>query len=110
MRTFLLADRLNQLHWSMLKIVLMIIALLPLSQALHFLWLQADLSSQIIFGFLGLSVFTASCLIVFIFALQATTWTTDLIRNRQQQRLFELYRQLPMLFFSAYLVFILLQF
>ena len=56
MRTFLLTDKFNQLHWMMLKSILMILAILPISHGLLNLLTQAEDSSQIMIGFLGISL------------------------------------------------------
>lgn len=109
MRTFLIADELNHLHWKMLKSILMILAILPISHVLLGLLQQTEGSSQIMIGFWGVSVLSASCIIAFVLALQATSWQSDLVQTRVEQWLFKVYRQVPMILFTGLVLFIFQQ-
>ncbi|TXJ09066.1 MAG: hypothetical protein E6Q25_04205 [Acinetobacter sp.] len=104
MPTFLLTDQLNQLHWMMLKSILMILAILPMSHGLLDLLAQTEGSSQIIIGFFSLSIISASVILAFLTALHATTWQCEMIEHKAEQRIFKLYRQLPMLFLTVILI------
>ena len=72
MKALFIADEINQFHWSMLKSVLLILSLLPLSQFFISLWQHTDGSSQIMVGFMAISVFSAISIISFCSALHAS--------------------------------------
>lgn len=57
MRALFLSDDVNEFHWSVLKSVFLILSLLPISQGILSLWQMSDASSQIIVGFIALSIF-----------------------------------------------------
>ncbi|OTG67525.1 hypothetical protein [Acinetobacter silvestris] len=98
MKALLLSDEINQFHWAMLKSVLLVLSLLPLSQFFLNLLQGIDASSQIILGFLAISIFTAFTIISFYSALSAT-----IIQINQpsasvfEQQIMRIYRYLPML-------------
>ena len=52
MKTLIVMDEINQFHWSMLKAVLWVFSLLPVSQGLWQVWQMTEGSSQIMLGFL----------------------------------------------------------
>lgn len=106
MRAFLITDRLNQLHWTMLKSVLIILAILPMSHFFLQLMQQVEGSSQIMVGFLGLSILSANCIFAFVSALKITTWHDDLSENTFERRLFKIYRHVPISFLTFILLFV----
>ncbi len=59
MKAFFVLDELNQFHWAMLKSVLLILTLLPISQGALTLWQTTEGSSQIMIGFFALSMLSA---------------------------------------------------
>ena len=107
MRAFLMTDQLNQLHWAMLKSVLVVLALLPIGQFLFDLLAQAEGSSQIMIGFFTISMMSASVILAFLTALKSTVAECDLVENKAQQWAFKLYRQVPMLSFVAILMYLI---
>lgn len=51
MKAFFMLDELNQFHWAMLKSVLLILMLLPITEGALSLWHATEGSSQIMIGF-----------------------------------------------------------
>jgi hypothetical protein len=51
MKAFFMLDELNQFHWTMLKSVLLILMLLPITEGALSLWQATEGSSQIMIGF-----------------------------------------------------------
>ncbi|WP_297426079.1 hypothetical protein [uncultured Acinetobacter sp.] len=104
MKALILSDEINQFHWSMLKSVLLVLSLLPMSQMFLNGWQATEGSSQIMVGFFAISLFSAVTLLSFYFALQAT-----LAKLQQQemtvleQRVIQLYRYVPMLSLASML-------
>lgn len=102
MKALFILDEITEFHWSMLKSVLLILSLLPMSQFFINLWQTTDASSQIMVGFLAISLFSAFAIISFYSALSAT-----IIRIKQEQtspfefNLIKIYRYIPMLFLAA---------
>lgn len=47
MKALILGDEINQFHWSMLKSVLLVLSMLPISQGIVHLWQSTEGSSQI---------------------------------------------------------------
>lgn len=107
MRAFLMTDQLNQLHWAMLKSVLVVLALLPVSQFLFDLLANAEGSSQIMIGFFTISMMSASCILAFLSALKSTVAECDLVETKSQHVVFKLYRQIPMVFFVVILMYLI---
>ena len=107
MRAFLMTDQLNQLHWGMLRSVLIILALLPMSQFLFDLLSNAEGSSQIMIGFFTISVMSASCILAFITALKSTVSECEFVENKIQEVMFKVYRQMPMVFFVSILMYLI---
>lgn len=104
MKALLLSDEINQFHWSMLKSVMLVLSLLPLSQVFLNLLHSTDATSQIMLGFLAISIFSAVTIISFYSALSATVIQI----NQPQASLFEkqiiqIYRYVPMLFLAGML-------
>ena len=67
-------DELNQFHWTMLKSVLFILSLLPISEGALSLWQTTEGSSQIMIGFFALSMLSAWFVLCFLSALKTTVW------------------------------------
>ena len=101
MKAFFILDELNQLHWAMLKSVLLILSLLPIGEGALTLWQAADGSSQIVIGFFMLTLFSAWLMICFISALKTSVWHFHHIMSTYEQYLFKIYRAIPMLFLSG---------
>lgn len=72
MKALLLSDEINHFHWLMLKSVLLILSLLPLSHFFMQLWVGTEGSSQIMVGFMAISLFSAFAILSFYSALNAT--------------------------------------
>ena len=56
MKALILSDEINQFHWAMLKSVLLILSLLPISQGILHVWNSTEGSSQIMVGFFAISL------------------------------------------------------
>lgn len=105
MRASFLLDEVNQFHWSVLKSILLILSLLPISQGILNIWQMSDATSQIIVGFIALSIFSAILILSFYSALRAT-----LIRfcvpqeiSKFEQVILSVYAYIPMLCLAAML-------
>ena len=72
MKAFFMLDELNQFHWTMLKSVLFILSLLPISEGALSLWQTTEGSSQIMIGFFALSMLSAWFVLCFLSALKTT--------------------------------------
>ena len=101
MKAFLMLDELNQFHWTMLKSVLLILSLLPISEGALSLWQTTEGSSQIMIGFFALSMLSAWFVLCFLSALKTTVWDNQEMISRYEQLLFKVYRYIPMLFLSS---------
>ena len=101
MKAFLMLDELNQFHWTMLKSVLFILSLLPISEGALSLWQTTEGSSQIMIGFFALSMLSAWFVLCFLSALKTTVWDNQEMISRYEQLLFKVYRYIPMLFLSS---------
>lgn len=98
MKALLLSDEINQFHWTVLKSVLLILSLLPVSHFLLELWQTTDGSSQIMVGFMSISVFSALSIISFYSSLKATVLKfVSLEHSDFEARVVQLYRYVPML-------------
>ena len=101
MKAFLMLDELNQFHWTMLKSVLLILSLLPISEGALSLWQTTEGSSQIMIGFFALSMLSAWFVLCFLSALKTTVWDNQEMISKYEQLLFKAYRYIPMLFLSS---------
>ena len=101
MKAFFMLDELNQFHWTMLKSVLFILSLLPISEGALSLWQTTEGSSQIMIGFFALSILSAWFVLCFLSALKTTVWDNQEMISRYEQLLFKAYRYIPMLFLSS---------
>ena len=101
MKAFFMLDELNQFHWAMLKSVLLILMLLPITEVALSLWHATEGSSQIMIGFFALSMLSAWFVLCFLSALKTTVWDNQEMISRYEQLLFKVYRYIPMLFLSS---------
>lgn len=101
MKAFFMLDELNQFHWTMLKSVLFILSLLPISEGALSLWQTTEGSSQIMICFFALSMLSAWFVLCFLSALKTTVWDNQEMISRYEQLLFKAYRYIPMLFLSS---------
>ncbi|QIO07842.1 hypothetical protein [Acinetobacter lanii] len=111
MKTVLLSDQINQCHWSMLKSVVLILSLLPLSHFFMNLWQSTEGSSQIMIGFMVISVFSACSIISFYAALNATVMPIEQTEASAFERaVVKVYRYIPMLSLTGMMSFLATQF
>ena len=110
MKALLLSDEISQFHWTMLKSVLLILSLLPISQFFLNLWQNADASSQIVIGFMAISVFSALSIFSFYNALNLTVIQLKTeFSSLLEQYLVRSYRYVPMLFLAGMLSYLVTQ-
>lgn len=111
MKALLISDEINQFHWSMLKSVLLILSLLPLSQFFLNFWNSTEGSSQIMVGFMAISVFSAFSIISFCSALNASILNLEQEQSSVfEQAIVKLYRYIPMLSLAAIMSYLATQF
>jgi len=110
MKAFVLSDEITQFHWAMLKSVLLILAVLPMMNGAVTLWQGAEGSSQIMIGFFTLSVMSAWLVVCFMTALKATLWQSQSLHSVIEQKIFSVYRYVPMLFLSSLVAYFASQF
>lgn len=105
MKALFFADEINQFHWAMLKSILLILSLLPISQGILAIWQMSDASSQIMVGFVALSLFSALLILSFYSALKATVLKVviDEKISDVEQTVVSIYRYVPMLSLAAML-------
>jgi hypothetical protein len=97
MKALILSDEINQFHWSMLKAVLLILSILPISQGILYLWQATEGSSQIMVGFFALSLVSSLLILSFWSALQATVLDLKSITMTVfEQNVLKVYRYFPM--------------
>jgi len=109
MKAFFMLDELNQFHWAMLKSVLLILTLLPISEGALTLWQATEGSSQIMIGFFALSMLSAWFVLCFLSALKTTVWNHVNQISKYEQFLFKAYRYIPMLFLSSLVAYLSVQ-
>ncbi|KKW78238.1 hypothetical protein AAV96_11125 [Acinetobacter sp. AG1] len=109
MKAFFMLDELNQFHWTMLKSVLLILMLLPITQGALSLWQATEGSSQIMIGFFALSMLSAWLVLCFLSALKTTVWNNDETISQYEQLMFKAYRYIPMLFLSSLVAYLSVQ-
>ena len=109
MKAFFMLDELNQFHWAMLKSVLLILSLLPISEGTLSLWQATEGSSQIMIGFFALSMLSAWFVLCFLSALKTTVWDNQEMISRYEQLLFKAYCYIPMLFLSSLVAYLSVQ-
>lgn len=110
MKALILGDEINQFHWSMLKSVLLVLSILPVSQGVLHLWQSTEGSSQIMVGFFALSLMSSLLALCFWSALKAS------VMNMKQEEVssfersvVQLYRFLPMLSLASMLSYLAVQ-
>lgn len=110
MKALIISDEINQFHGVMLKSVLLILSLLPMSQGILTLWNATEGSSQIMVGFFAISVLSALFILCFWSALKATV-----LNLKQQQTsalehmVVKIYRYIPMLFLTVMVSYLVTQ-
>jgi hypothetical protein len=109
MKAFFMLDELNQFHWTMLKSVLLILMLLPITEGALSLWQATEGSSQIMIGFFALSMLSAWLVLCFLSALKTTVWNNDETISKYEQLMFKAYRYIPMLFLSSLVAYLSVQ-
>ena len=102
-----LKEPINQLHWRILKTIILILGILPAQQGYMHLWQMSHESSQIVLGFFAISLFFSWLSLGFICALQMLQLPlSTVVFSDVEQRLIRYYKQVPMLLFvvlTAYL-------
>ena len=110
MKALLLSDEINQFHWHMLKSVLLVLSLLPASHLLLNLWQGTEGSSQIMIGFMAISIFSAIAIIGFYGALKASVQQlTATASNTFEVHMVKFYRTVPMLSYLAIISYLVTQ-
>ena len=110
MRALILSDEISIFHWSMLKSVLLILSLLPVSQVFLNLLHGADASSQIMIGFMAVSVFSALAILSFYSALNMmSVQLKTKLSSKIEQYSIHLYRHIPMLFLAVMVSYLAVQ-
>jgi hypothetical protein len=109
MKAFFMLDELNQFHWAMLKSVLFILSLLPMSEGALSLWQTTEGSSQIMIGFFALSMLSAWFVLCFLSALKTSVWDNHELISKYEQLVFKAYRYIPMLFLSSLVAYLSVQ-
>ncbi|TCB61313.1 hypothetical protein [Acinetobacter terrae] len=111
MKALIISDEINQFHWAMLKSVLLILSLLPMSQGILTLWNATEGSSQIMVGFFAISLFSALFVLCFWSALKATVLRLQQEQiSSLEQSVVNIYRYIPMLFLTAMMSYLVTQF
>ena len=111
MKALLVSDEINHFHWSMLKSILLVLSLLPLSHFSMQLWVSIEGSSQIMVGFMAISVFSACAILSFYSALNATLQKLqDQNYSAFEQGMVKAYRYVPMLSLTVMMSYLATQF
>lgn len=110
MKAILLSDEVNVFHWGMLKSVLFILGLLPVSSGLINLWQSTEGSAQIMVGFFAITMMSSFFILSFYSALKSTTRVfADSDLSPTALWWIKLYRQMPMLFLASMVSYIATQ-
>lgn len=110
MKAFFILDELSQFHWAMLKSVLLILSLLPISEVALTLWQTTEGSSQIMIGFFAMSLMSTWFVLCFLRALKTSVWQMHEVFPHNEQVLFKAYSYLPMLCLSSLVAYLSIQF
>lgn len=111
MKALIFSDEINQFHWTMLKSVLLILSLLPLSQGFLHLWQSTEGSSQIMVAFFAISLMSSLLALCFWSALNASVIRIQAEQSSAfEQTLVNLYRHVPMLSLASMLCYLAIQF
>ena len=110
MKAMIVSDEINQFHWAMLKSVLLILSLLPVSHGLLHLWQNTEGSSQIMVGFFAISLMSSWFVVSFYSALKAShlSISTD-EPSSLEQWVVRLYRHVPLLSLASMLSYLVTQ-
>lgn len=103
-------DAINHLHLKTIKSVIGTLSLLPASYLFHYLWFYSNDSEQLMIRFFALTTFSAWAIIAFIVALTHTTTQIHDEFNASEQTLIHIYKQLPILFFISFILFLQFRF
>lgn len=103
-------DSINRLHWRTIKSVLGTLSLLPASYLFHHLWFYSTNSDQVMIRFFALSIFISWALVAFSIALNHTAKDDDEQFEQHEQKIMSFYRQIPLIFFTGFIVFLQSQF
>ena len=110
MKAFILADEINQFHWSMLKSVFLVLSILPFSQGVLHVLQTTEGSSQIVVGFFALSVMSSLLALSFWSALKAIDFhLTEENSSRFESAVVQFYRYIPMLSLAAMVSYLAIQ-
>ena len=110
MKAVIMSDEINQFHWSVLKSVLLILSILPLSQGIAHVWQATEGSSQIMVGFFALSLLSSMFILSFWSALQATVLKLKEENSTTfEHRIVGLYRYVPMVSLAAMMSYLVTQ-
>lgn len=98
MKAFILKDEINQFHWLMLKSVLLVLSMLPVSQGIVHLWQNTEGSSQIMVAFFAISVMSSLMALCFWSALNVSVIRIQAEQSSAfEQAVVYIYRHVPML-------------
>lgn len=103
-------DPINRLHLQTFKSILGTLSLLPASYLFHHLWFYSTDSDQVMIRFFALSVFISWALVAFSIALSHTATNDDEQFEQHEQKIMSFYRQIPLMFFTGFIVFLQSQF
>lgn len=110
MKALLLSDEITSFHWAMLKSVFLILSLLPISQFFLNILYDADASSQIMIGFLAVSVFSALAILSFCSALNLMSTQLKInFTSKIEQYLVLFYRYIPMFLLAVMVSYLAMQ-
>lgn len=111
MKALILGDEINQFHWSMLKSVLLVLSMLPISQGIVHLWQSTEGSSQIMVAFFAISLMSSLLALCFWSALNASVVRIQAEQDSAfEQTLVKLYSHVPMLSLASMLCYLAIQF
>ncbi|TCH64848.1 hypothetical protein [Acinetobacter sp. ANC 4862] len=111
MKALIISDEINQFHGAMLKSVLLILSLLPMSQGILALSNATEGSSQIMVGFFAISLFSALFVLCFWSALKVTVLRLQQEQiSSLEQSVVKVYRYIPMLFLTAMMSYLVTRF
>lgn len=110
MKALILSDEINQFHWSMLKSVLWVLSILPMSQFFLNLWHLTNGSSQIMVGFFAISLFSTLLVLSFNSALHASVLKLEHEESTFfEQKVIQIYRHIPMFSFASMVSYLILK-
>ncbi|MBD8007789.1 MULTISPECIES: hypothetical protein [Acinetobacter] len=111
MKAFILKDEINQFHWLMLKSVLLVLSMLPVSQGIVHLWQSTEGSSQIMVAFFAISLMSSLMALCFWSALNASVIRIQAEQSSAfEQAVVHIYRHVPMLSLASMLCYLAVQF